>query len=140
MLRKLGFQKYFVSFRCLFQNPQHPDLQQSRHLNLELLERRLLISCDTYFTGGVLTITCGAEDDSISVRIDAGGALILNEVAITGAPSASNTDEIVIAAGGVAIRLPSIKVPVPWARVLPMKHRASQKSKSPSMPVQVPIP
>ena len=100
MLRKLGFQKYFVSFLRLFQNPHEPDLQQHRHLNLELLERRLLLSCDTDFTGGVLTITCGAEDDTISVRIDDAGALLLNEVAIAGAPSTSNTDEIVIAAGG----------------------------------------
>jgi len=55
MLRKLGFQKHFVSFRRLFQNPQEPDLQQPPHLNLELLKRRLLLSCDTDFTGGVLT-------------------------------------------------------------------------------------
>ena len=59
-----------------------PPRLQPRHLNLELLERRLLLSGDTDFTGGVLTITCGAEDDSISVRIDAGGGLILNEVNI----------------------------------------------------------
>ena len=77
-------------------------LRQShlRILRMESLEQRLLLSCDTDFTGGVLTITCGAEDDTISVRIDAAGALLLNEVAITGAPSTSNTDEIVIAAGG----------------------------------------
>ena len=87
MLRKLGFNKYFVSFRRLFQNPQKPDLQQPCHLNMELLERRLLLSCDTDFTGGVLTITCGAEDDFISVRIGSDGALLLNEVAITEAVS-----------------------------------------------------
>ena len=73
MLRKLGFQKYFVSFRRLFHHPQEPDLHQPRHLNLELLERRLLLSCDTDFTGGVLTITCGAEDDTDRFRIDTDG-------------------------------------------------------------------
>ena len=67
---------------------------------MELLEWRLVLSCDSDFTDSVLTITCSAEDDSIRVRIDDGGVLFLNEVAITGAPSTSNTDEIVIAAGG----------------------------------------
>ena len=46
-----------------------------------------LLSCDTDFTGGVLTISCGVEDDTISVRIDAAGVLLLNEVAITEAVS-----------------------------------------------------
>ena len=66
---------------------------------MELLEWRLVLSCDSDFTDSVLTITCSAEDDSIRVRIDDGGALLLNEVAITGAPSTRNTDEIVIAGG-----------------------------------------
>ena len=66
---------------------------------MELLEWRLVLSCDSDFTDSVLTTTCSAEDDSIRVRIDDGGALLLNEVAITGAPSTRNTDEIVIAAG-----------------------------------------
>ena len=45
---------------------------------MELLEWRLVLSCDFDFTDSVLTTTCSAEDDTIRVRIDDGGALLLN--------------------------------------------------------------
>ena len=87
MLRSSGINKYLIPLRRLTQHSHKSPIVEPLALHMELLERRLLLSCDTDFTGGVLTITCGAEDDSISVRIDAAGALLLNEVAITGAPS-----------------------------------------------------
>ena len=52
---------------------------------MELLEWRLVLSCDSDFTDSVLTITCSAEEDTIRVRIDDGGALLVNEAVITGA-------------------------------------------------------
>ena len=58
---------------------------------MEVLEWRLVLSCDSDFTDRVLTITCSAEEDTIRVRIDDGGALLVNEAVITGAPSICNT-------------------------------------------------
>ena len=58
---------------------------------MELLEWRLVLSCDSDFTDRVLTITCSAEEDTIRVRIDDGGARLVNEAVITGAPSICNT-------------------------------------------------
>ena len=58
---------------------------------MELLEWRLVLSCDSDFTDSVLTITCSAEEDTIRVRIDDGGARLVTEAVITGAPSTCTT-------------------------------------------------
>ncbi|MEE2738036.1 MAG: calcium-binding protein, partial [Planctomycetota bacterium] len=99
MLRKLGFQKYFVSFRRLLNSQDKSDIREARQLNMELLEHRLLLSVDTDFSGGILTITGSSDNDVIDVSIDPDGALLLNDIEIAGAPTTSNTDGIVIVAG-----------------------------------------
>ena len=99
MLRKHGLDKYFVPLRRLFHREVVPTSEKQRLLNLEVLEQRLLLSCDTDFTSGVLTITCDGDDDVVKVAIAADGALLLNDVAITGDPTTSNTDSIHIIAG-----------------------------------------
>ena len=70
---KIGLKQCFMSFRRLFPNQKNPGLYQPRHLNQELLERQLLLPCDIQVTGGLITITCGAEDDTDRFRIDTDG-------------------------------------------------------------------
>ncbi len=99
MLHKLGMKKRNLVHYYPIQPSGSLGFNRLRSLNLELLERRLLLSCDTDFTSGILTITCDSENDALSILIDADGAMLLNEVAITGAPSVNNTDQIVVIGG-----------------------------------------
>ena len=72
---------------------------------MEALERRLLLSCTTDFTDGILTITCDDGANEVVVGRDSEGAITLNEDAITDSPMTDNTDGIVILGGGHTLLL-----------------------------------
>ena len=72
-----------------------------RTLRMEVLERRLLLTCSTDFSSGILSISCDAETLDVVVSRDAAGAITLNGDEIADHPTIESTDGIlVLGAGG----------------------------------------
>ena len=75
-------------------------LTRCRVLKMEVLERRLLLACATDFTQGLLTISCGDQDDHVILARDASDGITLNGEKVPGGPTVVNTDGVVIVSGG----------------------------------------
>ena len=75
------------------QNSRSP---ASRALRMEVLERRLLLTCTTEFSSAMLSISCDTETPDVVVSRDAAGAITLNGHEIVDHPTVDNTDGILV--------------------------------------------
>ena len=67
-----------------------------RQLSLEVLEHRLLLSCASDFSDGILTIDCSGKENEVTLSTTQKDSITLNGKPIDGSPTTNNTDSVVI--------------------------------------------
>ena len=91
---------------------------------MEVLERRLLLTCTTDFSSAMLSISCDAETLDVVVSRDAAGAITLNAHEIVDHPMAS-----LFWAQMAIINGRLIFPKVPLNQDIPVKYQAPRKLK-----------